>query len=171
VLRVSDAGGNAVANMRLRLLPAAGRTADSVLTTDSTGRAKTVWTLGRTAGLQRLTVRLESDTAGTEVTAVARAGKATKLSFVSPPESGRAGRSLPKPLVVQVTDDYGNPLGGQTVVFKPAGGSVVPARGLTDAAGRATVLWTLGPKAKRPELTGTVAGTGVSRTLTITARP
>jgi hypothetical protein len=151
-------------------LPAAGRVADSVVSTDATGRAKVVWTLGRTAGLQRLTVRLQADTAETEITAVARAGKPAKLAFVSPPETGRAGRALPKPLVVQVIDDFGNPLAGHTVVFKASSGSAAPTRGLTDAEGRTTVRWTLGPKSKRPELVGTVAGTGVSSTITLSAR-
>ncbi len=171
VLRVLDRYGNPVAGAGLRLLPAAGRPGDSTLSTDSTGRAKTTWTLGRTAGLQRMTVRLAGDTAETEVTAVARAGKASKLAFVGPPEAGAAGRPLPKPLVVQVTDDSGNPLGGQTVVFKASSGSVTPARGLTGPDGRASVRWTLGPRSKRPELAAVVVGSKVTRTLAISARP
>jgi hypothetical protein len=70
-----------------------------------------------------------------------------------------------------VTDAYGNPLAGQTVLFKASSGSVTPTRGLTDAEGRTRVRWTLGPKSRRPELAGTVAGTKVSRTLTLSARP
>jgi hypothetical protein len=171
VLRATDLQGNPVAGAVLRLLPAAGKSADGELTTDSTGRAKVVWTLGRTAGLQRLTARLQGDTAETEITAVARPGKAVKLAFVNPPESGKPGRALPKPLVVQVTDSYGNPLAGQTVVFKAGSGSVTPTRGLSDADGRTSVRWTLGPKARRPELAAKVSGTVVSRTLTLSAKP
>jgi hypothetical protein len=107
----------------------------------------------------------------TEVTALARPGKPAKLAFVSPPETAKPGRPLPKPLVVQVTDAYGNPLGGQTVVFKPSSGSVTPTRGLTDADGRTKVRWTPGPKSKKPELTGTVAGSDVTGRLVLTARP
>jgi hypothetical protein len=129
------------------------------------------WTLGKTAGLQRLVVRLRGDTAETEVTAVARPGKAAKIVFVNPPESGSAGRPLPKPVLVQVTDAYGNPLGGQTVTFKAASGGVTPSRGLTDADGRTSVRWTLGPKSKRPELAAAVAGTKVTRTLTLAPAP
>ncbi len=171
VLRATDLHGNPVAGAALRLLPAAGRSDDSELSTDSTGRAKVVWTLGRTAGLQRLTARLQSDTGETEITAVARPGKAVKLAFVNPPESAKAGRALPKPLVVQVTDSYGNPLAGQTVVFKASSGSVTPTRGLSDADGRTSVRWTLGPKAQRPELTAKVPGTVISRTLTLSTKP
>ena len=170
VLRATDGHGNPVAGVVLRLSPAAGRVADSVVSTDVTGRAKVVWTLGRTAGLQRLTARLQGDTTETEITAVARAGKPAKLAFVNPPETGRAGRALPKPLVVQVIDGLGNPLAGHTVVFKASSGSAAPTRGLTDAEGRTMVRWTLGPKSKRPELVGTVAGTGVSSTLMLSAR-
>jgi hypothetical protein len=171
VLRATDLHGNPVAGVVLRVLPAAGRSDASEVTTDSTGRAKVIWTLGRTAGLQRLTARLQGDTAQTEITAVARSGKAVKLAFVSPPESGKPGRALPKPLVVEVTDSYGNPVAGQTIVFKASSGSVTPTRGLSDASGRTTVRWTLGPKAQRPELAAKVSGTVVGRTLTLSAKP
>jgi hypothetical protein len=171
VLRTVDRYGNAVPDEVVRLEPAAGRLADSSVTTDSNGHTKVLWTLGRPAGLQRMVVRLAGDTVETEVTALARPGKPAKLAFVSPPETARPGRPLPKPLVVQVTDAYGNPLGGQTVVFKPSSGSVAPTRGLTDTDGRTRVRWTPGPKSKKPELTGTVAGSDVKGSLVLTARP
>jgi hypothetical protein len=171
VLRTEDRYGNAVPKEVVRLEPAAGRLADSSVTTDSTGLTKVLWTLGRPAGLQRMVVRLAGDTVETEVTALARPGKPAKLAFVSPPETAKPGRPLPKPLVVQVTDAYGNPLGGQTIVFKPSSGSVTPTRGLTGADGRTTVRWTPGPKSKKPALAGTVAGSDVSRTLVLGARP
>jgi hypothetical protein len=145
VLRTVDRHGNTVPGAAVRLEPAAGKLADSSIVTDSAGQAKVLWTLGRAAGLQRMTIRLTGDTAETEATALARPGKPAKVAFVSPPGTAKPGRPLPKPLVVRVTDEYGNPLGGQTIVFKPSSGSVVPARGLTDADGRTTVRWTLGP--------------------------
>ena len=172
VLRTVDRYGNPVPGEVVRLEPAAGRLADSSVTTDSTGHTKVLWTLGgRPAGLQRMVVRLAGDTVETEVTALARPGKPAKLAFVSPPETAKPGRPLPKPLAVRVTDAYGNPLGGQTVVFKASSGSVNPARGLTGADGRTTVRWTLGPKSKKPALAGTVAGSDATRTLVLNARP
>jgi hypothetical protein len=171
VLRAVDRQGNAVPGAILRVAPAVGLLADSGLTTDSTGHAKVLWTLGRRAGLQRMAIRLAGDSSDTEATALARPGKPAKLAFVSPPETARAGRPLPKPLVVQVTDAYGNPLGGQTVVFTPTSGSVTPARGLTAADGRTKVRWTPGPKAKKPELAGAVAGSEVKGRLVLSARP
>jgi hypothetical protein len=171
VLRTVDRHGNAVPGALVKLQPAAGHLADSSVITDSTGQTTVRWTLGRPAGLHRMALKLAGDTAETEATALARPGKPAKLAFVAPPESARSGKPLPKPLVVQVTDSYGNPLGGQTVVFTPNSGSVTPARGLTDADGRTKVRWTLGPKAKKPELAGAVTGSKVTRTLVVTARP
>jgi Bacterial Ig-like domain (group 1) len=171
VLRSVDRHGNPVPSALLRLHPTAGRLADSSVLTDSTGHAKVAWTLGRPAGLQRMTIRLAGeDSTQAEATALARPGKAAKLTFVSPPDKAKAGRTLPKPLVLLVTDAYGNPLAAQTVVFKPSSGTVTPARGLTDAEGRTKVKWTLGPKAKKPELTGTVAGT-ITAKLVLSALP
>ena len=171
VLRTVDLYGNAVPGAAVRLRPSAGRLADSSVTTDSTGHARILWTLGRPAGLQRMMVGLAGDTAETEVTALARPGKPAKLAFVSPPTTAKPGRPLPRPLEVQVTDAYGNPLGGQTIIFKPSSGSVTPARGLTDADGRTSVRWTPGPKSGKPELACAVAGSDVGRTLVLSARP
>jgi hypothetical protein len=70
-----------------------------------------------------------------------------------------------------VTDSHGNPIPGQTVVFKASSGSVTPTRGVSDADGRTSVRWTLGPKAQRPELTAKVPNSVVSRTLTVSAKP
>jgi hypothetical protein len=171
LLRAVDQAGNPVGGAELRLLPGAGHLADSTLTTDSSGSARVGWTLGQSAGLQRLTARLRGDTAETEITALARPGNAAKVAFVNPPETGTPGRALAKPLVLQVTDAYGNPVGGQTVMFKATSGSVAPARGLTGADGRTSARWTLGPKAKRPELAAAVAGTTLTRTLRLGSRP
>jgi hypothetical protein len=171
VLRTVDRHGNAVPGVLVKLVPGAGRLADSSLISDSTGQARALWTLGKPSGLQRMTIRVAGDTAETEATALARPGKPAKIAFVAPPETGKPGKLLPRPVVVQVTDAYGNPLGGQTILFKPTSGTVTPTRGLTDADGRTSVRWTLGPKAKRPELAGSVNGSDVSRTLVLTARP
>jgi hypothetical protein len=170
VLRAVDEAGNPVADAELRLLPGAGHLADSSLTTDSSGSARVGWTLGKSAGLQRLMLRLRADTAETEITALARPGKAAKVAFVNPPETGIPGRALAKPLVIQVTDGLGNPLGGQTVMFKATSGSVTPSRGLTDAEGRTSGRWTFGSKSKRPELAAAVTGTKVASTLTLSPR-
>ena len=171
VFRSVDRHGNAVPGAVIRLDPGTGRLSDSSLVTDSAGRAQIMWTLGRPAGLQRILARLDRDTAETEITALARPGKAAKVAFLSAPETARTGRPCRSPWSVEVTDAYGNALGGQTVIFKPSSGSVTPARGLTDAQGRTTVRWTLGPKSKKPELVATVAGSETRRMLALSARP
>jgi hypothetical protein len=51
------------------------------------------------------------------------------ITSVGVPASVNQGNT--KPIVVQVTDAFGNPLGGQTVAFKPSSGSVAPVLRLT----------------------------------------
>lgn len=63
-------------------------------------------------------------------------------------QSGIVGSTLVEPLIVRVTDAYGNPVPRSAVHFDVgSGGSVEPAVAETDAAGRARALWTLGPVA------------------------
>ncbi|MBA3259324.1 MAG: Ig-like domain-containing protein [Gemmatimonadales bacterium] len=152
------------------VLTSAGRVADSLLSSDSTGQAKVRWTLGPTTGSQRLTVSLAGADTTLTVTARARAGAPDTLMFVAPPATGTAGRALPKPVVVQVADAQGNPVPGRTVVFTATGGGSSPARAVTDSTGRARVRWTLGRKAGAMSLVGKVAGSDVKGTLTVAAK-
>lgn len=170
VLRAVDRHGNGVARAGIVVLTAAGRVADSLLSTDSTGQAKVRWTLGPTAGAQRLTARLAGDDTAVAVAARARAGAPETLMFVAPPSTVTAGRALAKPVVVQVADAHGNPVPGRSVVFTATAGTSSPARAVTDSTGRATVRWTLGRRAGAMSLVGKVAGSEVKGTLTVAAK-
>jgi autotransporter-associated beta strand protein len=59
-------------------------------------------------------------------------------------QSGLASAGLPNPLVVTVTDAYGNPVGGTNVNFTASGGSVNPSVVATDTNGQAAAYFTLG---------------------------
>ena len=86
------------------------------VTTDSAGQVKLRWTLGREPGTQRLTLRLADDTASVTVTAQATPGAPAALAFISPPAT-RSAKALAAPLVVEVTDRFGNPVPGVSVTF------------------------------------------------------
>ncbi|MGH7535558.1 MAG: Ig-like domain-containing protein, partial [Gemmatimonadales bacterium] len=62
-------------------------------------------------------------------------------------QSGTAGSELGLPLIVRVTDSRGRPIANQQVVFTLENGSgdVIPDTAETDADGRASTNWTLGP--------------------------
>ncbi|MCL4213291.1 MAG: Ig-like domain-containing protein [Gemmatimonadales bacterium] len=74
-------------------------------------------------------------------------------SQVAPPST-----ALPQPVVVRVTDAFANPIAGVTVAFAVASGSVSAATVNTDAAGLASVTWTLGSAGGAQALTVTSAG-------------
>lgn len=64
-------------------------------------------------------------------------------------QSAKFSTAVPEPLVVSVTDAYGNPVSGAAVTFEVSsgGGSVSGATQTTDANGQASPdSWTLGPE-------------------------
>jgi adhesin/invasin len=150
VVQVVDEGGNPVVGAAVTwVVTAGGGTLDPATgPTDASGRASTTWTLGSTAGANTAQA-IVSGVGQAEFTATAAAGTPSVIRIVSGNgQSGQAGTALAAQLVVQVLDDADNPVSGATVTWsvEPDGGSVSPASGQTDAAGRAAATWTLGPR-------------------------
>jgi hypothetical protein len=156
-LRVVDRAGNPVPGVALTILPSSGTVTDSTPATDSTGRVRVAWTLGRNAGLQRMTARVEGVPRPVEISARARAAGPANLTFVTP-KPGTASRAI-QSLDVDLTDAYGNPVADQPVVFSTKFGNVSPGRVMTDAHGRAHTRWTPGTKVGQRTLLAAVKGT------------
>jgi len=168
-IRVLDQAKNPVPGASVTLLPAAGEVTDSIVTTDSTGRALVAWTLGRKAGTQRLTARVEGVERSIEISARARPARPANLAFVElkPGTEKRAVQSLD----VDLTDGYGNPVADQPVVFSTKFGNVSPARVMTDAKGRAHTRWTPATKDGRRTLSAAVKGTEAKASLVLEPPP
>jgi hypothetical protein len=156
-LRVVDRAGNPVPGVALTVLPSGGTVTDSTPATDSTGRVRVAWTLGRNAGLQRMTARVEGVPRAVEISARARAAGPANLTFVTP-KPGTANRAI-QSLDVDLTDAYGNAVADQPVVFSSKFGNVNPGRVMTDARGRAHTRWTPGTKVGQRTLLAAVKGT------------
>ena len=128
--------------------PDATEPSSSVTVRSDAGGVATVggWILGTVAGAQA--VRVEVPGLGpVTLTATAAPGPAAALVKVSGDgQEGLVGTALGAPLVIRVTDSYGNPVPGVPVAFQPAPGqgSVVPAEPTSDANGTASTWWTLG---------------------------
>jgi hypothetical protein len=146
VVRIVDAAGNPVPGATLLARAAAGSVSDTLPSTDSTGRVSIRWKLGRMAGAQHLRLRLDDADTTLTVAARARSLAPANLALESPSGPAPAGRPLVKPVVVLVTDAYGNPVSDRPVRFSVRGGRAAPERVMTDAAGRASTRWTLGAK-------------------------
>ena len=170
VVRVVDAAGNPVPGATLLARAAAGTVSDTLPASDSTGRVSVRWTLGRTAGAQHLRLRLDDADTTLTVTVRARSLAPANLALESPPGSAPAGRPLAKPVVVLVTDAYGNPVSDRPVRFAVRGGRAAPERVMTDGAGRARTRWTLGAKPGEQRIEVSVPGLSLRDSATVLAR-
>jgi Big-like domain-containing protein len=168
-LRVVDRAGNPVPGVAVTLQPSSGTVTDSAPATDSTGRVRVSWALGRTAAPQRMTARVEGVVRPVEISARARAAGPANLTFVTP-KPGTANRAI-QSLDVDLTDAYGNPVADQPVVFSTKFGNVSPGRVMTDARGRAHTRWTPGTKVGHRTLLAAVKGTDARASFVLEAPP
>ena len=163
VLRVVDENGSAVASAALALAASGGIVADSALTSDSLGYARTRWTMGHSAGDYTLAVHVDGVKKLLKMTARATPAAAANLAFDDAPREKRSHESVKqKRLFAVVTDVYGNPVADARVNFKVKSGTVTPARVVSDAKGRAALTWKLGTTPGEQTLTGVVRGTDVT---------
>jgi len=162
VMRVVDENGSAVVGAALALAPSGGIVADSALTTDSLGYARTRWTMGHSAGDYTLAVHVDGVKKLLKVAARATPAAPANLAFDDAPREKHSRESAKRKLFAIVTDVYGNPVPDARVNFKVKSGTVTPARVVSDAKGRAALTWKLGSKPGEQTLTGVVRGTDVT---------
>ncbi|MFI5236011.1 MAG: hypothetical protein ACHQXA_09890, partial [Gemmatimonadales bacterium] len=140
---VTDAEGNPVPGVSLRMTASAGHAADSVVTTDAKGIARTRWTLGERGGAMEF--RFEVANAAVPLTATLHAiafpGPAANISLVDPPKSPTTQTSLRIP--ARVTDAYGNSVPHAIVHVTTTLGHLASKTIASDTAGQVTALWTL----------------------------
>ncbi|MBA3318535.1 MAG: Ig-like domain repeat protein, partial [Gemmatimonadales bacterium] len=119
--------------------------------TDARGRAGASITLGSEIGEATGSARVIAPPSPAAVQArfavMALAASANGLAGVSGDgQTGVAGETLADPLVVEVTDAFGNPIEGVPITWTPVGGGSVSESSTTSGAdGRSSVTRTLGP--------------------------
>jgi hypothetical protein len=164
VVQVNDAGGNPVGGAPVTwVVTGGGGTLDpTTTTTDATGRASSVWTLGTAPGANTAEA-VVSGVGQATFTATGLAGTPNEIRIVSGNgQTGPAGQRLAADLVVLVLDERDNPIAGATVAWQvqSGGGGVDPPTSATDAAGHATARWTLGSAPGANTLQASVSGAG-----------
>ena len=148
-----------------------GSVAPTTATTDASGIASTVWTLGEEAGGQDATATLAGATGSPQTfTATGTPDVALNLVTVSGgDQSGRVGEAAPAPLVLRVTDQFGNGVAATAVGFAVTAGdaNAAPGNANTDATGSAQTTITFGATAGAVTVEATSAGlTGSPQTYT-----
>ena len=149
------------------------------VTTDSAGRASTNFTAGHKVGIYTVLAKSGALT-GSPVAFSIRA-VAGSVALISPAsglnQAGEVGTLLGQPFVLSVTDAFGNPVQGASVVFAitstpagAAGQNMTSVNNITDTAGRASALLRLGDKAGIYQVTASVSGVpGISATFDASA--
>ena len=128
------------------------------------------WILATTPGTHEVTVEVPG-LVPVVLTATAETGPPALLVKVSgDQQSGVVGTLLAAPLVVRVTDTFGNPVAGSTITFGPASGdgSVLPTQATSDSNGTGATEWTLGSSLGSQSV-GASIGTVAMVTFTATA--
>jgi PKD repeat protein len=163
VVQVTDEFGNPIPNVTITWTAEGGGSVSEASTqTGANGQASVTRTLGPVAG-QQTTLATAEGLAGSPVTFThtATAGTAAGVTKVSGDnQSALPGTALPEPLIVEVRDAQGNPIASRAVtwVVGTGGGSVDPQNTTTDAQGRASTRWTLGPAVGPNTVNAVVSG-------------
>ncbi|MFL5495405.1 MAG: Ig-like domain-containing protein [Gemmatimonadales bacterium] len=153
VVRVTDAAGRPLAGLPVEFVVPPGGSAGEVIPdtarTGGDGLAGAEWVLGEQAGSQVLDARVAgAGNIAVRFTASARAAMAHAIVALSGDEqSAPVGTALLDSLVVQVNDEFGNPVSGAPVEWSAEPGSISPGTVETDAAGRAAARRVLGTTA------------------------
>jgi len=142
--------------------------------TASDGIAKARWVLGGTSGTQTAAARVVgADQLEITFTATVRSGAAARIQAADGDDQGAPVRTaLQDPLLVRVTDAFGNPVAGAEVEWSAEQGSVDPASSLTGEDGRAATSWTLGSSTGSQRASASSSGLdGSPVDFTASARP
>ena len=135
-------------------------------TSNSAGEAAVAsWTLGTTAGTNRLRARV-SGVSPLNISATGNAGPAAAVFTAGGDgQSATVSTAVAVPPAVRVEDAHGNPVGGASVTFAVAtgGGAISQGAGATGSSGVFAIGgWTLGPAPGSNTLLATVSGSGIT---------
>lgn len=167
VARVTDSQGRPVSGVPVAFAfvgdPSGATVAPDTAKTDGEGEAAFRIVLGTHVGGAAAEVRVTS-AGGERVLSAplqfdAVSSDANQLVAVTGDnQSAPAGGALPRPLVVQVTDAFGNPISGVEIAWASDAGSVAPSATLTGADGRVSAERTLGAVAGVQHATASAPG-------------
>lgn len=138
-------------------LPGVQTSVSVVASTDASGEAEMIWTLGTSAGIQQVTATVRGLTA--QFSATAEAGAAASLTLESGDDQLQViGLQLDEPFAVGVSDAFGNPVAGAPVVWQitSGNGDLIDVSAATDDEGLALATLVPGPVAEPVEVTATL---------------
>lgn len=148
VVSVTDVHGHPLAGTKVNwgIVSGGGSLSSSSTTTDQSGNASVMWTLGQ-SGDQ--VVKAWTDLARAPSVTFSANPITQVVTIVSgDAQKGPFNTALPAPLVVSVATSTGAPAANVKVNWGvvAGGGAVSSASSMTDQNGKAAIIWTLGPE-------------------------
>jgi len=147
---------------------AQGNFSSTTVITDSTGTAKTSYTLPATPMTVTITASSSNTTSATFTETAVVGAPATLALFSGANQSATVATTLPAPIVMKVKDAKGNAVSGVSVTFSDnSTGSFNPVTAITDSSGKASTSYTLPTKAAVVKVT---ASSGTLTPVTISEK-
>jgi hypothetical protein len=164
IIRAKNGSGQVVSGAQITFTDAGagGTFTPNPAVTGSNGQATTSYTLP-TKAKNTISVNAADGTVFTGATEKALADVPVRLSITGGNnQSGNTNTTLPKKLMVLVSDQYSNPVPGVTVNFTDngAGGTFSSTNPVTGSNGQATVNYTTGPTAGTVTISATTSTLG-----------
>jgi hypothetical protein len=170
VVEVMSSSGAPVVGAVVAFAPSAnaGSISATQATTDGSGQAAVVWTLGTVAGADTLVATIGS--LSTTIVANATPDVAANLVVAAGNnQDGTSGSALSVPLSVKVTDQFGNAVSNVAVQWSDDhGGSFSTSTSLTDATGVAVTTYTLSGSTGVADVTASATSGAWSSSATFT---
>jgi uncharacterized protein (TIGR03437 family) len=170
VVQITDTFGNILSGVPVTwsvVTPGTVTLSSIISTSDSSGAASAIATLGTVAGNAQVKVTAGKVSATFTLTVNIPAAGLQKVSGDA--QTTLIGTAFPAPLVVSVVDAGGNPVQGATVTFQVTGGATLGSASTTTGAnGQASTTVTAGATSGAIVVTATSAG--FSATFNLTAR-
>jgi hypothetical protein len=172
VAKARDANGNGISGVSVTFTSNAGGTfsTPNPVTTNSAGTASVNYTTGTKGGNIQILANVTGFKSAVFYEYV-QPGSPTAVTKVSgDAQTATASTVLAKPMVVKVTDQYGNVVPGQNVTFTDggAGGSFSANPVATGSTGTASVNYTAPATTGSITITATVSGVSAPASFTVT---
>jgi adhesin/invasin len=173
VVKVTGQNGAGVSGVTVTFAATGGASLQSPsAVTDASGQATDSLTLlGTTAGSDTVTATVNGIATPVIFSFVANAGPAAMLAVVSGNnQSAAAGTALTAPLIIKVTDQFGNAVPNANIAWTTTAGTFVGTpQAVTDSTGQAQASLMLPAVAGVATVTATLQGTATVATFTETA--
>ncbi|MBM4193469.1 MAG: hypothetical protein FJ202_03695 [Gemmatimonadetes bacterium] len=173
VVKAKDAFGNNLSGVKITWTPAVlnGSASFTTDTTAADGTASASWKLGTGATVQSLSAAATGLAAvGFTATATPDTGRVVTITG-GDAQTGAVSVALATQITARVTDQYGNLINGETIVWNDSltgGGSLSPLISATGTNGQTSTTWTLGLR-PGPQLARLRTTNGTRKTYSATA--